>query len=336
MSLVSARRKFTACSLLCLAISISGCPVPAGGSDASTLVVSSVSPLTSAAVGTSTDWPITAVVKNTGSASSTGGYVVRFAISNAYSGATVNVDATITTPLGAGGSYTVNAANLDKGTTLALNGVGSGTNTVTVSVINKGNGTTNTSAQQAVVPVFYSMLVVETYFATGPGANNFYMDLFGTGGDTAASSYIPWDSIADQGVALGWSTTAIDFDQSGFPYINYPTNIAPNSDFYVRIRGTNPSDAGAYAIRVSTKALPLLGADLNWYYATPNPTDVADQVKPSVGGIGVPTVLAQNVIVVSPTPYASRLNRYIHAGTGLLRANQEQDADVDWVKIHLP
>jgi hypothetical protein len=42
------------------------------------------------------------------------------------------------------------------------------------------------------------------------------------------------------------------------------------------------------------------------------------------------------VIVVSPTPYASRLNRYIHGGTGATPADQELNADVDWVKIHLP
>ena len=177
---------------------------------------------------------------------------------------------------------------------------------------------------QATLKVLYETVVIDTYDPVGPNRTiGFtYMDLFGPAGDTPIGgpppqTYDVWGTPSDQTAALSWSNggNAPDPEHLGFANIAYADGVEPGVYYYVRIRGQNNTDVGAYAIRLlSAVPNPSIPRDASWYPGE-NTADPAG--LPVEGGQGLPTSYLDLTL-------NGKLSRYIYAD------------EVDWVRFILP
>jgi hypothetical protein len=150
-----------------------------------------------------------------------------------------------------------------------------------------------------------------------------YMDLFGPAGDTPIGDpplpeYDVWSTLSSSTAALAWDNGefAPDSQHLNFANIKYTGGVEPGVYYYVRIRGENKTDVGAYAIRLLTVVPdPNVPRDpAVWYFQSLDTTYTGAPVK---GGQGKPAS-------VLDLPLNDKLSRYIKAG------------EVDWVRFILP
>ena len=181
-------------------------------------------------------------------------------------------------------------------------------------------GTATASVQ---LKVYYETVVIDTYDPVGPKVGFTYMDLFGPAGDTPIGDpplpeYDVWSTLSSSTAALAWDNGefAPDSQHLNFANIKYTGGVEPGVYYYVRIRGENKTDVGAYAIRLLTVVPdPNVPRDpAVWYFQSLDTTYTGAPVK---GGQGKPAS-------VLDLPLNGKLGRYIKAD------------EVDWVRFILP
>jgi hypothetical protein len=186
-------------------------------------------------------------------------------------------------------------------------------------------GTATASVQ---LKVYYETVVIDTYDPVGPKVGFTYMDLFGPAGDTpivdtASGTYDVWSTLSSKTAALAWDNgeAAPDPQHLNFANIKYTGGVEPGVYYYVRIRGENITDVGAYAIRLLTVVPdPNVPRDgLTWY---PGEEKNDPAGLPVEGGQGVLKLLELKAYL--DLPLNDKLSRYIKAG------------EVDWVRFILP
>jgi len=164
-------------------------------------------------------------------------------------------------------------------------------------------------------PVLYPRIVIDTYVPTGGGfaAADTFITLFGPEGDlTPGFDDAPPVSLAE--------------DDNGNPvFANYAridyTEGLMSGYYYVRVRGSDALQAGAYALRVVESVEAEMSVEAQypagWFFTATNPSDSPYEPDddPPAGGVPVRPV---------ELDLGGRLNRYLSAG------------EVDWVRVRLP
>ena len=161
--------------------------------------------------------------------------------------------------------------------------------------------------------IVYPRIIIDTYPPEVDAAlvADTFISLFGSNGEASAA-------IAEKaGGNRSFST---------FGRIDYKAGLTPGT-YYVRVRGTDLTMTGAYAIRVIT-SIDLSDeypAAENWFFTTLNTSDMDLFTNPNTPyePDDNPQFGGETSIPV-PISIGGKLNRYLTAG------------DVDWVKLTLP
>lgn len=296
-----------------------GCQAPGSGTDLPPvdLVVTSIqAPSTSQT--TSDTWILGATITNTGT-DNAGSFTLLYQLStkSVLDASATTIGTSTVTGLAAGGTYTdtwSTTYSIPQGGTHWIFVTADSTNAVVES-----NETNNTSS--ASVPIIYPRVVIETYDPNGSAFTSPFISLFGPSGDTTTDPIgagpNEWNNdgppfTVDTGVAIAESGTT-----GTWASIDYQGGLAPGV-YYVRVRGAQSYQTGAYAIRFLSLNV---GDSLPAYttFATQNTADSPYESDDAlVAGTGVPA----NPAAAAP---GSVLNRSLQVSS-----------DMDWFKLTLP
>ena len=305
--------------VLCIALA-TGCQAPGGdGTDPSSLdlaVTSIQAPSTPRS--TSSTWTLGATVANSGTAEAAS-FTLLYQLStkSTLDGTATTIGSRTVPALAAGGTYT------DTWST-AYSIPQSGTHWIFVTadstnIVAENNESNNTSSAAVPIVDVYPRVVIETFDPNGSAFTSPFISLFGPSGDTTADPIgagpNEWkDDLSpftvDSGVAIVESGTT-----GTWVSIDYQGGLAPGV-YYVRVRGAQSYQTGAYAIRFLSLNV---GDPLPAYttFGTQNATDSPYEPDDAVA-LGIPSS------PVSVTLGTER-NRFLQV-----------DADMDWFILTLP